>query len=230
MSIKYAKNTRDIGSREVEDLARQKGENAAKLRAALREWQISNPKAYAAYLEMDGAGSSRLKPSKGPSQTQRKPRKKKVEVQAPTTPADVIAYVDGSCRGNPGAGGWGVLLKYGRHQKELCGGDPQTTNNRMELMAAICALEALTRSVSIEIITDSMYVKRGITEWMLGWKDNNWKTKTGHPVKNQDLWSRLDKACSIHDVRWVWVKGHSGVSGNERADALARLGVPVCST
>ena len=140
---------------------------------------------------------------------------------------DVVeVYTDGACSGNPGPGGWGALLRYGDHVKELCGGDAgPTTNNRMELTAAIEALEALTRPSTVHLNTDSTYVRNGITSWLAGWKRNGWKTSDKKPVKNADLWQRLDGAVSRHQVEWRWVKGHAGVPGNERADALANQGM-----
>ena len=138
----------------------------------------------------------------------------------------VEIFTDGACSGNPGPGGWGVLMRYGKTEKELCGGEDHTTNNRMELMAAIQALEALTRPVEVALHTDSTYVKDGITQWIHGWKRNGWKTAAKKPVKNVELWQRLDDVLVRHDVTWHWVKGHSGQDGNERADALARKGVP----
>jgi ribonuclease HI len=137
----------------------------------------------------------------------------------------VHAFTDGACSGNPGPGGWGVVLRYGEHEKELFGGEKQTTNNRMELMAAISALEALTRASEVVITTDSTYVLKGITEWVPGWKTRGWKTASKQPVKNVDLWQRLDEAVRGHDVRWEWVKGHNGHPENERADELARRGI-----
>jgi len=137
----------------------------------------------------------------------------------------VIIYTDGACKGNPGPGGWGAVLKYKGKTKELYGGDPDTTNNRMELIAAITALESLTRSCSVQLHTDSKYVLQGITEWMANWKKRGWKTVSRHPVKNEDLWRRLDAAIARHNIEWKWVKGHSGEQGNERADALANLGI-----
>ncbi len=137
----------------------------------------------------------------------------------------VHAFTDGACSGNPGPGGWGVVLRYGEHEKELFGGEKQTTNNRMELMAAISALEALTRASEVIITTDSTYVLKGITEWVPGWKSRGWKTASKQPVKNVDLWQRLDEAVRQHDVRWEWVKGHNGHPENERADELARRGI-----
>lgn len=137
----------------------------------------------------------------------------------------VHAFTDGACSGNPGPGGWGVVLRYGEHEKELFGGEKQTTNNRMELMAAISALETLTRPSEVVITTDSTYVLKGITEWVPGWKSRGWKTASKQPVKNVDLWQRLDEAVRRHEVRWEWVKGHAGHPENERADELARKGV-----
>ena len=137
----------------------------------------------------------------------------------------VSAYTDGACRGNPGPGGWGVLLECEGKEKELWGGELQTTNNRMELMAAIQALETLTKPSPIEIITDSQYVMKGITEWLPNWIKRNWKTSTNKPVKNADLWKRLQAATNPHEVSWSWVRGHQGHEGNERADQLANRGV-----
>lgn len=139
----------------------------------------------------------------------------------------VIAYTDGACSGNPGPGGWGVLLTAGGAEKELTGGAPDTTNNRMELMAAIEALKAMKKPADITIVTDSTYVKQGITEWIIGWKKKGWKNAAKKPVKNADLWQKLDVLTyeSGHKVTWQWVKGHAGHPGNERADALARAGL-----
>ena len=137
----------------------------------------------------------------------------------------VYAYTDGACSGNPGPGGWGVLLRYGQHEKRLCGGEADTTNNRMELMAAIQALENLKRSCEVILVTDSKYVQQGITEWIHGWRKKNWKTAGKKPVKNKDLWQRLDSASQAHQVDWQWVKGHAGHVENEIADELARQGV-----
>ena len=134
-------------------------------------------------------------------------------------------YTDGACRGNPGPGGWGALLIAGRHRKTLHGGEPETTNNRMELMAAIEALIALKRPSKLELPTDSKYVMHGITEWMHNGKMRGWKTASKKPVKNQDLWMALDEAIGRHDINWKWVKGHSGHDGNEEADRLANLGI-----
>jgi ribonuclease HI len=138
---------------------------------------------------------------------------------------DVVVYTDGACSGNPGPGGWGAILIWGGQEKELCGGESPTTNNRMELMAAIQALEALKRPCKVELHTDSQYVKNGITEWIRGWKARGWKTADKKPVKNDDLWKRLDEARLRHEVAWRWVKGHSGHVMNDRADALARKGL-----
>ncbi|WP_430456427.1 ribonuclease HI [Rheinheimera sp.] len=134
----------------------------------------------------------------------------------------VEIYTDGSCLGNPGPGGYGVVMKYQQHLKELSGGFIETTNNRMELMAAIAALESLKRPCSIDISTDSQYVRQGITQWLVNWKRNNWRTAAKDPVKNKDLWQRLDAACQPHEIRWHWVKGHAGHPENERCDVLAR--------
>lgn len=139
--------------------------------------------------------------------------------------ADVAAFTDGACRGNPGPGGWGVVLRYGDTEKELFGGEKNTTNNRMELMAAIKAIEALNRSCSISLTTDSVYVKNGITQWIVKWKKNGWKTASRKPVKNVDLWQRLDAAIKDHEVSWHWVKGHAGHPENEWADQLANRGI-----
>lgn len=137
----------------------------------------------------------------------------------------VTLYTDGACRGNPGPGGWGVWLKYGDHEREMHGGDLETTNNRMELMAAIKGLEALKGSCQVELFTDSKYVLQGITEWMPDWKKRGWKTAAKKPVKNVDLWKNLDDQVCRHQVNWHWVKGHNGDPGNEKADQLANLGI-----
>jgi ribonuclease HI len=137
----------------------------------------------------------------------------------------VHIYTDGACKGNPGPGGWGVVLQYKGKQKQLCGGNKATTNNRMELIAAIQALEALHSSCNIKLHTDSKYVLQGITEWLDNWKARGWKTASKQPVKNEDLWRQLDAAIQAHRIEWVWVKGHSGDSGNELADSLANQGI-----
>ena len=137
----------------------------------------------------------------------------------------VLIYTDGACRGNPGPGGWGAVLISGASEKELCGGEPATTNNRMELMAAIQALEALKKPCKVELHTDSQYMRNGITEWVHNWKKRGWKTAAKAPVKNEDLWRRLDEARLRHDVDWRWVKGHAGHELNERADQLANKGM-----
>ena len=134
----------------------------------------------------------------------------------------VRVFTDGACSGNPGPGGWGAILQFAEAEKELSGGDTNTTNNRMELMAAIRALEILTKPVSVELYTDSIYVHDGFTKWIHGWKKNGWKTAAKKAVKNEDLWRRLEKAASSHMVQWHWIKGHAGHPENERADALAR--------
>lgn len=137
----------------------------------------------------------------------------------------VVIYTDGACSGNPGPGGWGAILRFGEHEKELNGGEFETTNNRMELTAAIEALNALKRPCAIDLFTDSTYVRSGISEWMDGWKRKNWRTSTNKPVKNAELWQALDAARERHDVAWHWVKGHAGHPDNERADELARGGM-----
>ncbi len=137
----------------------------------------------------------------------------------------VEIFTDGACKGNPGPGGWGALLRYRGKNRELYGGEHNTTNNRMELMAAIMSLEGLTRPSQVTLTTDSVYVKQGITEWIVGWKRRGWKTAAKKPVKNVDLWQRLDSAAAAHDIDWQWVKGHSGHPENERADELANRGV-----
>lgn len=137
----------------------------------------------------------------------------------------VEIYTDGACKGNPGPGGWGVVMRFRDKEKELYGGETETTNNRMELTAVIQALEALTRRVPVRIITDSQYVQRGITEWIDNWKRNGWRTAAKQPVKNSDLWQQLDSLVAKNDVEWRWVKGHSGHPGNERADTLANFGI-----
>lgn len=137
----------------------------------------------------------------------------------------VEIFTDGACKGNPGPGGWGAILRYGSSEKELHGGELATTNNRMELMAAIAALEELKRPCVVNLTTDSQYVRKGITEWLEGWKKRGWKTASKEPVKNQDLWMRLEEQVKRHQVTWHWVKGHSGHAENERTDQLANLGV-----
>jgi ribonuclease HI len=145
--------------------------------------------------------------------------------QAGAAPDDVVEiFTDGACSPNPGPGGWGVILRYGPHAREMHGGDPATTNNRMEMMAAIQALESLTRPSPVHLYTDSQYLRQGITKWLAGWKRNGWVTTDKKPVKNADLWRRLDAAAQRHDVQWFWVKGHAGHPENERADALAVQG------
>lgn len=140
--------------------------------------------------------------------------------------SDIVEiHTDGACRGNPGPGGWGAILSYDGHEKCLSGAEANTTNNRMELLAAIQALEALKRRCKVRLVTDSQYVRNGITEWMAKWKRNNWRTSNRTPVKNADLWERLDAAAARHDVDWVWVRGHAGHPENERADALARAAI-----
>jgi ribonuclease HI len=137
----------------------------------------------------------------------------------------VDIFTDGACRGNPGPGGWGAILRYGDHEKEIYGAEALTTNNRMELMAAIVALESLKDSCEVALTTDSQYVRQGVTSWMENWKKNGWRTSDRKPVKNQDLWQRLDAVSSKHCVNWYWVKGHSGHAENERCDALANQAI-----
>jgi ribonuclease HI len=138
---------------------------------------------------------------------------------------EVTIYTDGACRGNPGPGGWGVVLRYNQHQKEIYGGEQETTNNRMELTAAIKALMMLKHHCKVSLYTDSKYVMQGIQDWLAGWKKNGWKTAGKKPVKNQDLWQQLDEQVQQHTIDWHWVKGHSGDPGNELADALANRGI-----
>ena len=142
----------------------------------------------------------------------------------------VELYTDGACRGNPGPGGWGALLRCDGKEKELYGGEAHTTNNRMELMAAISGLETLKRPCQVLLVTDSQYVMKGITEWMVNWKKRGWRTAARKPVQNVDLWQRLDAALAQHEVRWEWVRGHSGHPENERADALANRGIDECGS
>ena len=137
----------------------------------------------------------------------------------------VEIFTDGACRGNPGPGGWGVVLRYGAHEKEMCGGERETTNNRMELTAVICGLEAMKRPITAKVYSDSQYVLKGISEWIHGWKRNGWKTADKKPVKNADLWQELDQLTRQHKLEWIWVKGHAGHPENERADALANRGI-----
>jgi ribonuclease HI len=138
---------------------------------------------------------------------------------------EVEIFTDGACSGNPGPGGWGAILRYGTVEKELAGGEPQTTNNRMELMAAIAGLEALKRPCKVRLYTDSQYLRDGITQWLPGWKARGWRTAAKAPVKNVDLWQRLEQAAAGHEIEWHWVRGHAGHPENERADALARAGL-----
>ena len=137
----------------------------------------------------------------------------------------VVIWTDGACSGNPGPGGWGAILRYGASEKDLCGGEPLTTNNRMELTAAISALEALKRPSVVELHTDSQYLRDGVMAWMANWKRNGWRTRDRKPVKNEDLWRRLDEATERHEIDWRWVRGHAGDAMNERADELARRGM-----
>ncbi len=139
----------------------------------------------------------------------------------------VEIWTDGACSGNPGPGGWGAVLRFGKHEKELSGGEKETTNNRMELIAAIEALNSLNRPCKVKLTTDSVYVKDGITKWLATWKARGWKTAAKKPVKNQDLWVALDEATENHQINWAWIKGHAGHPENERADELARAGIPI---
>ena len=138
----------------------------------------------------------------------------------------MVVYTDGACSGNPGPGGWGSVMMYRGHRKEISGGEKETTNNRMEMMAVIATLESMSRPCNIVLYTDSTYVMKGMTEWLAQWKSRGWKTAAKKPVKNVDLWQRMDEAIAKHDVQWKWVKGHSGVPENERADELAREAIP----
>lgn len=145
-------------------------------------------------------------------------------MSATDSEAWVDLYADGACKGNPGPGGWGVVLRYGAHEKSLYGGEPHTTNNRMELRAVIEGFKALKRPSRVRVHTDSQYVQKGISEWLPEWKRRNWRTRGGGAVKNQDLWQALDAAAAVHEVQWHWVRGHAGNPGNEAADRLANLG------
>ncbi len=138
----------------------------------------------------------------------------------------VTIYTDGACSGNPGPGGWGAILRYAHHEKELNGGEADTTNNRMEMMAVIEALRVLSKPCTIDLYTDSVYVKDGVTKWLEGWKARNWRSASKKPVKNRDLWERIDEEIQRHKITWHWVKGHAGHPENERADELARAGIP----
>ena len=146
------------------------------------------------------------------------------------TEKQIVIYTDGACKGNPGKGGWGAWLKYGEHERKLCGGEANTTNNRMEIMAVIKALEALKGASQVKLYTDSQYVKNGITQWMKNWKKNGWKTAARKPVKNSDLWKELDLATQNHQIEWLWVRGHSGNPGNEMADQLSNKGIDTKGT
>ena len=143
-----------------------------------------------------------------------------------TDPPSLHLWTDGACKGNPGPGGWGVLMTYGEHTRELYGGEPHTTNNRMELLAVIRGLEALKRPSEVHLHVDSVYVMNGMTRWIRNWKRNGWRTADKKPVKNAELWQELEALVALHTVHWEWVKGHAGDPGNERADELANLGVP----
>lgn len=138
---------------------------------------------------------------------------------------NVVIYTDGACKGNPGPGGWGAWITFGEHEKRLCGGEKESTNNRMELSGAIEGLKALTEPCKVTLYTDSSYVQKGITQWLAGWKKKGWKTAAKQPVKNKDLWQALDDECQRHEIEWKWVKGHAGIKGNEIADELANLGI-----
>ena len=151
--------------------------------------------------------------------------KRAAEAASETEGSTINVYTDGACKGNPGPGGWGAVLEFDGREREIYGGEPATTNNRMELTAVIEALSALKRPCRVVLHTDSQYVQKGITEWINGWKARGWKTAAREPVKNADLWRKLDEVVRDHEIRWVWVKGHAGHDGNERADALANKGV-----
>jgi ribonuclease HI len=148
----------------------------------------------------------------------------RVHADPATEGKTIHIFTDGACKGNPGPGGWGALLRYNGHEREIFGGEKATTNNRMELTAVIAALETLTRPCRVILHTDSTYVQKGITEWINGWKARGWRTASKDPVKNIDLWQKLDEVVRTHHIDWVWVKGHAGHEGNERADALANKG------
>ena len=148
-----------------------------------------------------------------------------IDAMSAGSSAEVLVHTDGACKGNPGPGGWGAVLEYGDAVRELFGGAPHTTNNRMELTAVIEALRALKRSCRVHVVTDSQYVQQGVQAWMPGWKKKNWRTSSGAPVANRDLWEELDRELARHEVAWTWVRGHRGHPGNERADALANRGV-----
>jgi ribonuclease HI len=160
-----------------------------------------------------------------PPGAHRSPTASSASTRAPGAEAVVTIYTDGACKGNPGPGGWGALLVAGAREREICGGEPRTTNNRMELTAVIRALETLTRPCEVALYTDSQYVKNGIESWIHGWKRNGWKTADRKPVKNAELWRELDELAAQHRVSWHWVRGHNDHPGNERADALANRGV-----
>ncbi len=162
----------------------------------------------------------------GPPQGARPPRGERREATQGGIPAGAVTiYTDGACKGNPGPGGWGALLVYGAHERELFGGEPATTNNRMELTAVIRALASLSPHCEVDLYTDSLYVKNGIESWIHGWKKNGWKTADRKPVKNAELWRELDTQARRHTIRWHWVRGHDGHAGNDRADVLANRGV-----
>ena len=164
----------------------------------------------------------KLSPAKNNNSARTAPLRAKPRTGNQAPSQTVIIYTDGSCLGNPGPGGYGVVMQAGKHRKELAAGYRLTTNNRMELLAAAVALEALTRPCAVALYTDSEYVRQGITQWLDGWKRNGWRTSQKKPVKNVDLWQRLDAATQRHDIDWHWVKGHTGNAGNERCDELAR--------